>query len=185
MSSVVNVTKDQILADEETIKDYVYSSFQERIRNANREAETAKRELDAENYEAQFGSSYASEYEKKRRKALEISKEIACLEKKPYFSHIKLQIPEENDVIHCLLSDCPDLDEARRIENSSNEDISIIPFRQDAHRKMFSALFSVYQAKDGSSFSVTASNGYTTVYSPEIIRDVNAELSATTRCKSR
>ena len=168
-------TRDQIIAEEEAIKESVYVHFDSLIGASNAAVAHAKNELDKGNYESQFISTYASEYDRQRQHQLSVVREISSLYKKPYFSHIKLAIPAENDMIHCLLTDCPELDESRRIDSDSDGDLYIIPFRQDAHRKLFSALFSAYQAKNGASFSVPAPYGEDTVYHPEIVREVTVE----------
>ena len=175
MPAVVNVTKDQILAEEEAIKEQVYGHFQRKIEETNSAVSQAKLDLESGKYESQFVSSFASELERQRRKQITVSKEINSLYKKPYFSHIKLSIPADNDTIHCLLTDCPDLDEARTIDYNKYGEMVIVPFRQDAHRKMFGALFSAYQAKNGSPFTVPDQKNPTgegTVFKPELIRDV-------------
>ena len=172
MATVVNVTKDQILAEEEAIKEQVYDHFQKKIEESNYAVAQAKRDLDAGQFESQFLSTFASELEKQRRNQLLISKEINSLYKKPYFAHIKLAIPADKDTLHCLLTDCPDLDESRTIQHSKDSETVIIPFRQDAHRKLFGALFSAYQAKNGTSFVVPDPKGGETVFDPKIIRDV-------------
>lgn len=172
MSAVVNVTKDQILAEEEAVKEQVYGHFQRKIEESNNAVTQAERDLEAGKFESQFVSSFASELDKQRRNRLMVSREINGLYKKPYFAHIKLDIPEDKDTLHCLLTDCPDLDEARTINHSQDGETVIIPFRQDAHRKLFGALFSAYQAKNGSAFSVPDPKGGETHFNPEIIRDV-------------
>lgn len=133
MPAVVNVTKDQILAEEEAIKEQVYGHFQRKIEETNSAVSQAKRDLESGNYESQFVSSFASELERQRRKQITVSKEINSLYKKPYFSHIKLSIPADNDTIHCLLTDCPDLDEAHTVDYNKYGEMVIVPFRQDAH----------------------------------------------------
>lgn len=173
MDSSNGLTKEQLLAEEEALKESVYTSFQKEMEKSNRAVLQAKTSLDSGGYESQFVSVFASDLSKQRRHQLQITREIKSLYNKPYFSHIRLFVPDDKDVIHCLLSDCPDLDEIKTIEHGEAGEALIIPFKQDAQRALFTALFGAYQAKNGARFSITNRDGSETAYVPEIIRDVS------------
>ena len=172
MASQASLTRDQLLAEEEAIKESVYTSFQKEIEKSNRAVSAAKKDLKSGGFESQFVSIYASDLEKQRQKQLQTTKEIQSLYKKPYFSHIRLTVPEDGEIIHCLLTDSPDLDEIRTVEREGESEALIIPFKQDTQRMLFTALFSAYQAKNGSRFLIQNRDGSETEYVPEIIRDV-------------
>ena len=171
MAAAVDMTRDQILSEEESVKDRVYRYFQKQIENSNAAVFKAKRAYEGGQFETQFASLYASDLDKMRRQQFALSREIDGLYKKPYFAHVALRV-EEGDQIHCLLTDSPDLEEARTIENGPDGDLLLIPFKQDVRRPIFSALYSAYQAKNGTTFSVFGPDGTATDYRPEIIRDV-------------
>ncbi len=178
MPGTVTITRDQLFAEEEKIKESVYNDFQTRIADANRDVEKAIDAKKSDNYEAQFRSLYASDLEKEIRSQHQLTQRITSLYKKPYFSHIKLIQPnEDNHIVHCLLSDCPELENAWNIKSADEETI-IIPFKKDEHQMLFDALFSVYQAKTGEPFDVKdqtkdrSVSTYTT-YRPQLIRDVD------------
>ena len=67
MPTTVNITKDQIFAEEESIKESVYESFEKRIEESNAAVLMATRDLSDGRFETQYSSIYASELVKNVR----------------------------------------------------------------------------------------------------------------------
>lgn len=161
-----------VLREEEAIKESVYQFFVQRMKETSAVETEAKTLAENGGFESQFQSLYSSEYARAREEKYRTHSLIETLYKEPYFGHIRVFVEEDGCSHHYLMSECPELDEAKRIKGTK-EEIYLLPFKQDEHRKIYSALYHTWQAKTGEMFSVPNVEGVgETRYLPELIREV-------------
>ena len=171
MTKNTTFTKTDMLREEEHIKEEVYSFYDKEIADLNTKVKEAKEAIDRDNYESQFKPIYASEHSKAFAKLQKARDEMLSMYEQPYFGHVGLK-EENGDVLQCLLSENPDLDEFKRIKGA-DEETYLVPFKMDEKRKIFNALYHIWLVKNGDAVTVqdNSKQGETT-YKPEVIREV-------------
>ena len=166
------VASKDIFFEEESMLQRVHSSFEKKISEQTAAYISERDYVSSSNFEEQDKQIHFSSANKELIKQIGISKLYSSLRDNPYFAHIKLKDKSRGDMIHCLMSDNEELDEAVTIQWVP--ETMIVPFKQDTSREIYNELFHLYQEKTGKEFTA---NSYE--YHPEFIRTddiINAEL---------
>ena len=164
----------EIRQDEEERKESVYRIIDSKEENSTVAIRSAQKHIEAGGYEeADIFIAYDGLNRAQRQKK-EAEFLRYALYKKPYFAHLELKDLEEGGNEHYYLSDSEDLDSLLQID----EDACLIPFKQDAKRPMFSALFHAYQIKTDEIIDVMECGRHEDAkhcYQLALIRDVEIE----------
>ena len=166
----IQMEQKKVWAEEENLKNLVYTSLDRQIKDAAQAMHEAKEVFEAEKYEEQDKFIVAGNYYSAQKEAISIKKRLGSLMAKPYYAHICIQWKEENETQHFLISDDEQLDHS--IDIKDDKSVSIVPFKDDADRPLLKdlrILYSMPQKRD----VTTGRDGAQSTFTPQTVRDVN------------
>ena len=156
----------QAKAEEEALKDQVYTYLDQELADYRRRTQNAQRAVRAGSYEDQDRFMEYGALADRRREEQHAIREFESVLKKPYFAHMSVNSGDAE--IHFLLSDSADLESRRQVGAKH----FIMPFKKSAKAPMLTALFELYSDKRQGTFQTTV-EGHTTTYQTKLLRDVD------------
>ncbi len=137
---------EDLYKKEEALTKLVYDSFEKSIKNIDEFVDFNQEMVSNDTYEEQEKSTVVNKLTSSKKKKHEIHRIVEMLYDKPYFSHMEINFVEDDETEDYFLSDCEELNQTVEIGEKGH----ILPFKQDDNRKISSAIFRCYQAKNGS-----------------------------------
>lgn len=158
------LTSSRIYSEEEETLSTVYSSFDKTIAEQTAEYISAKSYALSGNYEEQDTFIHYGTASRIGKKKFATARLISDLKSSPYFAHILIKDEDNDEQIHCLMSDSETLD--HMIQIHAKEQTMILPFKQEKGKEIYNQLFHLYQDKSGKRFKADAFT-----YQPIFIRN--------------
>ncbi len=159
-------TQDELLKEEERLKEEVYRKFDEMTSSATSSVRARQDDITQSSFDDKEAFMVHGELSSARKHRHEVAKLVGKLYDSPYFAHVVVSLDDNpDDKENYFLSDCESLEQIVIIGNNA----MLLPFKQNKDRPISGALFHCYQAKKGDPISYKGPRGDEFVLVPQLI----------------